>query len=353
MANGTIVNDTVAITTATKIALYSILLFWSLLGNILVIAVVLTYKRLKTNFNYLVVNMAVSDLLVPLLNLPYLIYETQHPSWLISGDFGIAICKLLHVLLNISPFVSSFSLVIIAIERLVLVVYPMLKNALFSGKKICYLIAFTWIAAVVFLCPYFYLFGVINEDGNLKCTVIDNTAYDPYAIFGFFAVFAIPLVAIIVIYTIMLHNLMKASKNVAKIINNEQMLSRQRRNKKIFYMSISIIVAFVIFWGPFFILLFIVSALPKSALTPLFRESHTFDVALFVCSFLGYANAAVNPCLYFIFLGSYREGARRIFRKKSESSEEEAQLEMTRVKSTSLSAKKDNRSLAEGDSLIK
>lgn len=334
----------------TQIALYSILLVWSLLGNILVIAVVLTSERLKTSFNYFVVNMAVSDLLVPLVNLPTIIYKFYYPFWPIGGGIGEALCKLYMIVLNISPVVSCYSLVIIAIERLVLVVYPMLKNTLFSNKKIFILIAMTWIVAFIFLCPYFFLFGLKDQEGKLLCYILDGANLGPHVIFSFFSVFSVPLVAIIVIYTIMLYNLLKASRNVAKIINNEQMIARQRRNKKIFYMSIFIIVAFVILWGPAFIFVFL-AAVDKT--TTLKIDQKKISIIWFVFYFLGYANAAVNPCLYFIFLGSFREGARRMFRKKSESSDEDAHLEMTRLRSTTLPARKDDRSLVESDSLIK
>ncbi|XP_031556209.1 mu-type opioid receptor-like [Actinia tenebrosa] len=350
MANSSIPeNDTfrttVTITKPTKIALYCILLLWSLLGNTLVIAVVLTYERMKTNFNYLIVNMAVSDLLVPLVVLPFNIYKLQHPEWAIGGDFGNVLCKLTYIFIDISPFVSSLSLVIIATERLLVVAYPMLKNALFSGKRISLSIVLTWIAAAIFLSPYLYFFSVTRENGKLKCS-LNPSVYPPYAICTFFAIFGIPLIAIIVIYTIMAYNLVKASKNVAKIITNAQMLSRQRRNRKIFYMSISIIVAFVILWGPFFFFLLIAVVLPKSALKEL--DNQAIEVAYFVCPFLAYANAAVNPCLYFIFLRSYREGACILFHKKSDTSDEGVQLEMTRVRSTSLTSRKTNRSLRVG-----
>jgi len=112
----------------TKLVLYSVLLVFSLLGNILVIAVVFYNENLRSDFNYLIVNMAISDLFIPLLAIPQRISEVSgllRPNeWLIGGVGGAFLCKLSYFSSDFAPAVSIFSLVVIAASRFVAIVYP-------------------------------------------------------------------------------------------------------------------------------------------------------------------------------------------------------------------------------------
>lgn len=79
-----------------KALAYSLLLVFSLLGNTLIIMVVCRDDKMKTTTNLLIVNMAVSDLLVPIFAMPRANVEIFYGNlrWLIDGAFGEALCKL-------------------------------------------------------------------------------------------------------------------------------------------------------------------------------------------------------------------------------------------------------------------
>jgi hypothetical protein len=255
---------------------------WSLLGNILIIAVVLCgNEQLKTNFNFLIVNMAISDLVIPLLALPVTIFDVMSSEWLLDGPLGNALCKVSHFFTDISPVVSALSLVIIAAERFVIIGFPM-KKTFFTNKRISLLIAFTWITAMAVFSPYFYIFRLVNEKGLNRCLPVfdDNSARAIFSCSVAVISFVIPLAAIILIYTAMLYKLGKVSRKAARMLNNEQMLSRQRRNNKIFYMSIAIIVVFVVLWGPFFC--FLLCTEFRLALE-LWRRSKNGTIGLILC----------------------------------------------------------------------
>ena len=75
---------------------YVILLFVSLAGNALIIAVFFKkHDQLQTPVNYFIINMAVSDFLVPIFVLPRRIQEVYlgWGPWLVSGVLGDIICK--------------------------------------------------------------------------------------------------------------------------------------------------------------------------------------------------------------------------------------------------------------------
>ena len=67
-----------------------------------------------------------SDLIgYPILVFPQILTELYTDSWLVSGPLGQALCKLVFVLEYVSSSVSIQSLVLIAVDRFVAVVFPL------------------------------------------------------------------------------------------------------------------------------------------------------------------------------------------------------------------------------------
>ena len=304
----------------TKVTLFSILLVWSLLGNVLVIAVVFANRNLRTNFNHLIVNMAVSDLFIPLLILPMkIVEETNGPEWLVDGILGEALCKLCYFLSDISPAVSIFSLVIITVNRFVSIAYP-IKIRKLRGRMSWILLVLTWLASMALLSPYFYTFHLIKDKGINHCVSQWSPAFDDLAARTIFiaiiivVAFLLPLIAIVVLYSLMLYQLKKHSKNVVHMLNNRQLLSRQRRNKHIFYICIVIITSFVCLVGPFFGFMFVLNFVWRWNYE---GETEHFNTILFIVQYLAYLNTAINPCIYFAFLKDYQQGLRRLLKGTS------------------------------------
>ena len=90
--------------------------------------------------------MAVSDLLFPLVVIPdqitKIITESWH--WHVSGSLGATFCKLYIFTSSVSLLVSVQSLVWIAIDRFVAVVFP-IKLGLISSKIRTIAIVSTWV----------------------------------------------------------------------------------------------------------------------------------------------------------------------------------------------------------------
>ncbi|KAL9974616.1 hypothetical protein ACROYT_G011674 [Oculina patagonica] len=110
-----------------KTLAYCLLLVVSLMGNTLIIMVVYRDDKMKTTTNLLIVNMAVSDLLVPIFAMPRANVEILYGNlrWLIDGGFGEALCKLTAFFQDISTAVSVQTLVAIAFDRFYAVWFPL------------------------------------------------------------------------------------------------------------------------------------------------------------------------------------------------------------------------------------
>ena len=98
MMNGTQSMSSCFNPTATRIGktlAYSLIFVVSLFGNILLGMIVYRKKSLRTPINILIVNMAISDLLVPIFLFPRLFLTlTTGGYWPISGPLGQEFCKL-------------------------------------------------------------------------------------------------------------------------------------------------------------------------------------------------------------------------------------------------------------------
>ena len=132
-----------------KTLVYAAIMLFSLLGNTAVIVIVLKNKRMRTTTNYLLVNMAVSDLLISAFAVPRELTEiyTGPRRWLLDGLAGLILCKLVYVFQDISTAVSIQSLVVMAIERYHGVVFPF--HPPIATSKVCkVVIPVIWTVAI-------------------------------------------------------------------------------------------------------------------------------------------------------------------------------------------------------------
>ena len=119
-----------------KILVYSVLLVISLFGNVVIITTVVRNKRMRATTNYLIANMAVSDLLISTCGVPNQLTEIVGSTrrWLIDGIVGLISCKLVYFFQDISFAVSVQSLVVIAIDRYRGVVF-LFRPAIITPKR--------------------------------------------------------------------------------------------------------------------------------------------------------------------------------------------------------------------------
>ena len=133
----------------------------SLAGNTVIGIIVYKTKTMRKPINFLIVNMAMSDLLFPIFSIPRVIQRLYINSWLIGGPLGQALCKLACFLPRVSIVVSIQSLVLIAVDRFGAVVFP-LRSPLISSKLCPFLILATWIIAMAVQSPYLFAYKLFE-----------------------------------------------------------------------------------------------------------------------------------------------------------------------------------------------
>ena len=139
--NGSIEYSSCVSATAYKIGgtvALSLILAVSLMANSFIVLIVYKTPTLRKPINYFIANMAMSDLLYSIFQIPFALSTLHTASWPIGGKFGLALCKLVPFFRNISIIVSIQNLILIAVNRFGAVVFP-LRSPLIKSK----------------LCPFF------------------------------------------------------------------------------------------------------------------------------------------------------------------------------------------------------
>ena len=101
-----------------KLATLSVLRITSLVGNLLVVVVFCRNKSLRTSVHCFIVNIAVSNLIIPIFVLPQLIVRAYNDGVLIENrELASILCQLAYIAWGVSAIASILSMVMIAVER--------------------------------------------------------------------------------------------------------------------------------------------------------------------------------------------------------------------------------------------
>ncbi|XP_078376792.1 QRFP-like peptide receptor [Oculina patagonica] len=282
----------------------------SLAGNIFIGMIVYKTKTMRKPINFLIVNMAMSDLLLSIFLFPDNLKLLYVDSWLISGPLGQALCKLVNFLPDVSSAVSIQSLVLIAVDRFGAVVFP-LRSSLISSKLCPFFILTTWIIAMAIFSLWLFAFKVVEYPGGLMCArqwnevFGESSSFENYLLAILVVFIYTPLVLIAIIYIIIY------SKLKSQRIPGEQSVNageqRKKRERNVLKMAIAIVFCFAVCF------------LPHSIYWTLYLLvadiwSCGFSYFAFVARVVGYAYCAINPCICFIFNGNYRQALKKLLR---------------------------------------
>ena len=287
-----------------QIMTFSIILLSSFVGNILLIITVYKREELRKTINYFIVNMAVSDLVYPLTAIPVELTQiaTGSGQWPIRGVAGLIVCKLENFLQHVSAFVSVESLVWIALDRFVAVVFPM-KAHLISSRFRAFAIASTWIVAMVINSSDLYAYGLVQTSTETFCSHL-NTAVFSFMNDGKVHVYVVhiaPLITLTILYCAVAVTLRRQDKSLRCAVVRQ----KYQRKRQAIKMSFCVMTAFCI------------CNLPMALFNIVQESEIPMSCALkkpfsFLSDLLFFLSSTVNPIICFSFVASYRRGLKEI-----------------------------------------
>ncbi|XP_064490706.1 D(2) dopamine receptor isoform X1 [Pseudopipra pipra] len=177
--------------------LLTLLIFVIVFGNVLVCMAVSRERALQTTTNYLIVSLAVADLLLATLVMPWVVYLEVVGEW----RFSRIHCDIFVTLDVMMCTASILNLCAISIDRYTAVAMPMLYNTRYSSKRrVTLMIAVVWVLSFAISCPL--LFGLNNTDAK-EC-IIANPAFVVYSsIVSFYVPFIVTLLVYVQIYLVL------------------------------------------------------------------------------------------------------------------------------------------------------
>ncbi|XP_060066614.1 RYamide receptor-like [Ylistrum balloti] len=131
---------------AILITMYSAIIILSVGGNLTVCFIVFRARRMRTVMNFFIVSLAMSDLLMAILCIPFTFVANLVLNY---WPFGDLLCPIVTFLQSVTVFLSSFTLVAISMDRYIAIIYPLRQKM--SKKQAFIVIALIW--CVAFLIP--------------------------------------------------------------------------------------------------------------------------------------------------------------------------------------------------------
>ncbi|OWF53220.1 muscarinic acetylcholine receptor M5-like [Mizuhopecten yessoensis] len=132
----------------TGIVLYGIVLL-TIFGNSLVLVAVAKTKRLQTVFNFYVINLAITDILVAVCGMSFYTTNTVLGYW----PFGSFLCGVWIFFDYGMTFASVFTLIVISIDRFWSVTWSVHYRAHHNKSKCIRLIIAVWVFMIVLWLP--------------------------------------------------------------------------------------------------------------------------------------------------------------------------------------------------------
>lgn len=301
-------------------------------GNCLVIGAILSYRRLRTTTNYFIISLAVSDLLIAALSMPFRIHHTLNS---LDWNLGIKVCEFWVFIDLLCSCASITNLSLISIDRFLALTFPLNYRSIMTKKR--------GMAAVVFVWAYSGLIASLsftkwteNAQTSASGQCLKSDKY--YYLFSITAGFLLPLTILVINYSLVFRVAVKQAKKLESIKstamelseateNNSQLDSRpsvasvgriERKKRRSIIRELKatktlavVIGTFIICWLPFFIIMLTIQFYPVR-LWDMHPSTQKF-IAIVFAYVLPLLNSAVNPIIYSSFNSDFRFAFKDIF----------------------------------------
>ncbi|OXB65949.1 hypothetical protein ASZ78_002697 [Callipepla squamata] len=221
--------------------LYSLVVIFGLIGNILVILILVKYKRLKSMTDIYLLNLAISDLLF-VFSLPFWAYYAAH-DWI----FGEALCRILSGVYLLGFYSGIFFIILLTIDRYLAIVHAVFA---LKARTVTYGIltsTVTWTVAVFASVP-----GIVfhkTQKENAQCTCSAHYPSDDLINWKQSYVLKMNILGLIIPMIIMIFCYSQILKTLLRCKNEK----KQKAVRLIFV----IMIFYFIFWTPFHIASFV------------------------------------------------------------------------------------------------
>jgi len=289
--------------------LYAVVILTGIFGNSLVIVVVWKTRAMHTATNYLLVNLAASDILL-LLWCP----NTYNfaVAGLLNGKIGDYLCRFFigDPMDTLCLGVTLFTLTVLAVERYQALVTPMRTKYTLTKNSVRYAIASTWILSLAISIPDFVFTHVDPATGKCVSPLSPeaSSVRATYVVIAIASYILLPFLVITFCYFQILRGMFLTHTICAGPANGHS------EKRKLAILIIAVTVAFYIFFLPFGIFMLHIAF---ANYTEGHEEGDLEMTVVKTLTFLVVTSSSLNPVLYAFQSENYRRGFQNLFRSKN------------------------------------
>ena len=294
--------DFTATETSITAATLILIIFLTIVGNSTICFVIFRNKRMWTEMNLFLLNLALGDIAL-CLSMGFSLVTAIKREWTYGEDGPV--CVFNGALTATLSCNTIFTHTLISIDRYFAVVMPMRK--MMTKKKAALMILGGWILSLaIALAPVFGL-GRIGYNGTtMQCgpafpkTKLESLYVAILALLGFILPLGIMTCVYVKIYLVVRRH----ARRISTTMFGRAAKSAMEVQRKIVLTFFLVLVAFFVCWTPFFVFISVALATASRDEIP-----HGLGIAAFCC---GYFNSACNPFIIGLRSDHFRDAFHKL-----------------------------------------
>ena len=291
-------------TTHIFIVVLALLVIFALIGNVTLIAVIASVRKLHSKTNLLIIDLAVSDIILALTVVPIDIDKLMKNGF----HHNVTTCEFVSTMFFMSLPASALSLSLLTLERYITLKYPLTRLRILTRRRAVGALVVKWVYVIIIAS--LPAMGWLDQPSSVGyyCNIFFTIEY---AIFMVAANFVLPLLIILL-----------ANIEILRIANSAAMRIRQsmrrpeRRRASLIAVGANLKAAKRIM---LLVGLFLLSWLPYIANTiyNIGCEGCSPQFVSWITMTLNYSNATMNPILYGLLNKEVRHEMKKLLRQLS------------------------------------
>uniref|UniRef100_A0A673CKK1 G protein-coupled receptor 83 n=1 Tax=Sphaeramia orbicularis TaxID=375764 RepID=A0A673CKK1_9TELE len=283
---------------ALLVAAYSLIIVVSLFGNTLVCHVVVKNKRTQSATSLFIMNLAVADILITVLNTPFTLVRFVNSTWV----FGRMMCHISRFVQYCSLHVSTLTLTAIALDRRQVILHPLRPRMSLAQGGLW--VAVIWIMASCFSLPHaiyqkLLTFTYSNDKERSLCVPDFPEPSDVYwqyiDLVTFILLYVLPLLIITASYTTVARRLWR--HNAIGDTTTAQHATQRRKRRRTLAMLLLVVGVFAVCWFPLNCYVVLLSS----------QAIHSSNAIYFCFHWLAMSSTCYNPFIYCCLNPTFRQ----------------------------------------------
>lgn len=281
-----------AISTELQSVVYGILGISSMIFNCLIILVICLHKKMRSSGNYLLINLALSDLLIVMVGIPATIYNLSTTKITATYRFS---CSITGYMLLVGFLVSNFNLTLIAIHRYILISMNNFYTKNITNKRIVLVIICSWLLAIILSTLPLIGWGKFHFHFRRAHCMIDWGFDRSYLIFLQVIAYPIPLAVLIFCYYKILKKTASSKKRLSISVDKHN-LKKRLSEQRLTVMLLVVVITFFICFLPYAIIIYAEGIF-------LVELSEVFSFIAMICA---YCNSMADFWIYSVMSKKFR-----------------------------------------------